>query len=78
MLSEHFGRYVGQSSGSFVKALGARHQKPEDFWLPPPTNGINAAAESLSSMIQEIKTIARGFRRFANLKIAILFFALNP
>lgn len=42
----------------------------------------NAAAEALNSMIQEIKTIARGFRRFENFRIAILFFLggleLNP
>jgi transposase len=34
----------------------------------------NAAAEALNSMIQEIKTIARGFRRFESFRIAILFF----
>ena len=42
----------------------------------------NAAAEALNSMIQEIKTIARGFRRFENFRVAILFFLggleLNP
>ena len=35
------------------------------------TNGF---AEGLNSMIQEIKTVARGFRRFENFRIAILFF----
>jgi transposase len=43
------------------------------------TNGF---AEGLNSMIQEIKTVARGFRRFENFRIAILFFLgkleLNP
>ncbi len=42
----------------------------------------NAAAEALNSMIQEIKTIARGFRKFENFRVAILFFLggleLNP
>ncbi len=42
----------------------------------------NAAAEAMNSMIQEIKTIARGFRTFQNFRIAILFFLgkleLNP
>lgn len=42
----------------------------------------NAAAEALNSIIQEIKTIARGFRKFENFRIAILFFLgkleLNP
>jgi transposase len=42
----------------------------------------NAQTEALNSMIQEIKTIARGFRRFENFKVAILFFLgklnLNP
>jgi transposase len=35
------------------------------------TNGF---AEGLNSMIQEIKTVARGFRKFENFRIAILFF----
>jgi transposase len=43
------------------------------------TNGF---AEGLNSMIQEIKTVARGFRRFENFRVAILFFLgkleLNP
>lgn len=34
----------------------------------------NAVAESLNSLIQEIKYVARGFRRFENFRIAILFF----
>ena len=34
----------------------------------------NAAAEGLNSMIQSIKTNARGFRTFANYRIAILFY----
>lgn len=35
------------------------------------TNGF---AEGLNAMIQEIKTVARGFRRFESFRIAILFF----
>jgi transposase len=34
----------------------------------------NAYAEDVNGLIQEIKTIARGFRRFENFRIAILFF----
>lgn len=34
----------------------------------------NAYAEAVNALIQEIKTIARGFRRFENFRIAILFF----
>lgn len=34
----------------------------------------NAAAENLNGQIQRIKTNARGFRRFANFRVAILFF----
>ena len=34
----------------------------------------NAYAEAVNGLIQEIKTIARGFRRFENFRIAILFF----
>ena len=35
------------------------------------TNGF---AEGLNSMIQELNTVARGFRRFQNFRIAVLFF----
>lgn len=42
----------------------------------------NAYGEAINSMIQEIKTVARGFRKFENFRIAILFFLgkleLNP
>lgn len=42
----------------------------------------NGYAEAVNGLIQEIKTIARGFRRFENFRIAILFFLgkldLNP
>jgi transposase len=42
----------------------------------------NAYAESINSSIQELKTVARGFRKFENFRIAILFFLgkldLNP
>jgi transposase len=34
----------------------------------------NGYAEAVNGLIQEIKTIARGFRRFENFRIAILFF----
>ena len=34
----------------------------------------NALAENINGRIQQIKTNARGFRRFANFRIAILFF----
>ena len=34
----------------------------------------NAYAEAVNSLIQEIKTVARGFRRFENFRVAILFF----
>jgi transposase len=34
----------------------------------------NSFAEGINSVIQEIKTAARGFRNFANYRIAILFF----
>jgi transposase len=34
----------------------------------------NSFAEGINSVIQEIKTVARGFRNFANYRIAILFF----
>jgi transposase len=42
----------------------------------------NGYAEAVNALIQEIKTIARGFRRFENFRVAILFFLggleLNP
>lgn len=38
------------------------------------TKQTNAYAECVNSLIQEIKTIARGFRRFQGFKTAILFF----
>jgi transposase len=34
----------------------------------------NAVAEGLNSKIQQIKSAARGFRKFENFRIAILFF----
>jgi transposase len=34
----------------------------------------NAYAESLNASIQEIKTVARGFRKFESFRVAILFF----
>lgn len=34
----------------------------------------NAMAERLNGKIQEIKTIARGYRKFANFRTAVLFF----
>lgn len=34
----------------------------------------NGYAEAVNSLIQEIKTVARGFRRFESFRIAILFF----
>jgi transposase len=34
----------------------------------------NAVAECLNALIQEIKYVARGFRRFENFRVAILFF----
>jgi transposase len=34
----------------------------------------NAYAESVNASIQEVKTVARGFRRFESFRIAILFF----
>jgi transposase len=34
----------------------------------------NGYAEAVNALIQEIKTVARGFRRFENFRIAILFF----
>jgi transposase len=34
----------------------------------------NAYAESVNAAIQEVKTIARGYRQFQNFRIAILFF----
>lgn len=37
----------------------------------------NSVAEWLNGKIQEIKTIARGFRKFENFRIAILFFLGN-
>lgn len=42
----------------------------------------NGYAEAVNGLIQEIKTVARGFRQFENFKVAILFFLgkldLNP
>lgn len=38
------------------------------------TNLSNAMAERLNGKIQELKTIGRGYRRFANFRSAILFF----
>jgi len=42
----------------------------------------NGYAEAVNALIQEIKTVARGFRRFDNFRVAILFFLgkleLNP
>ena len=42
----------------------------------------NAYGEAVNALIQEIKTVARGFRKFDNFRIAILFFLgkleLNP
>ncbi|WP_456408498.1 transposase, partial [Caldithrix abyssi] len=34
----------------------------------------NSVAEWLNGKIQEIKTVGRGFRKFENFRIAILFF----
>lgn len=34
----------------------------------------NAYAEAVNALIQEIKTVARGFRRFESFRVAILFF----
>lgn len=34
----------------------------------------NAVAENLNGQIQRVKTNARGFRQFANFRVAILFF----
>ena len=34
----------------------------------------NAKAERLNGRIQEIKAIGRGYRRFQNLRVAVLFF----
>jgi transposase len=34
----------------------------------------NAYAESINAAIQEVNTVARGYRRFQNFRIAILFF----
>jgi len=34
----------------------------------------NSVAESLNALIQEIKFVARGFRRFENFRVAILFY----
>ena len=34
----------------------------------------NGTAEGLNALIQEIKTVARGYRRFQNFRVAILFF----
>lgn len=39
-----------------------------------PTKQTNGYAECVNSLIQEIKTIARGFRKFEGFKNAILFF----
>ena len=37
----------------------------------------NAMAERLNGKIQEIKTVARGYRIFKNFRSAILFFKIN-
>jgi transposase len=34
----------------------------------------NASAEGLNSLIRQIKSNAKGFRRFVNFRIAVLFF----
>ena len=66
-----------------VKATGNRHLVKVAQMLQNHKEGLlnyikhrvtNAAAEALNSMIQEIKAIARGFRRFESFRIAILFF----
>jgi transposase len=41
------------------------------WWKYPITNSF---AEGINSVIQEVKTVARGFRNFENYRIAILFF----
>jgi transposase len=38
------------------------------------TNLTNAMAERLNGKIQELKTVARGYRTFTNFRSAILFF----
>ena len=38
------------------------------------SNFSNAMAERLNGKIQELKTVARGYRTFANFRSAILFF----
>jgi transposase len=51
--------------------LARHHQGILNYVKHKLTNGY---AEAVNGLIQEVKTIARGFRRFENFKIAILFF----
>ena len=54
-----------------------RHRPPEEETTATPRTvrgPTNAFAEYLNSEIQQIRVRARGFRRFAGYRLAILFF----
>ena len=53
--------------------LVLRHDVELHFERRATNPGTNAVAEGLNSKIQLIKAGARGFRNFANFRVAILF-----
>jgi transposase len=85
------GREFFENWDADVQELGNRHLRKVAKTLRHYYHGLeaylkhkstNATAEGLNAMIQEIKTVARGFRTFEAFRIAILFFLgkleLNP
>jgi len=67
-------------------SVGNEHLSKSGSYAQRPQRGFvrlhspqsyNAAAESLNAQIQHIKACAKGYRRFSNFRIAILFFLGN-
>ena len=81
--SEHEAKVFFTKWYDGATALGNRHLTKVAQMLLNHLDGLlayvrhritNALAENINGQIQRIKTNARGFRRFANFRIAILFF----
>lgn len=81
--NESEARIFFQNWMQFAQELGCRHLTKVALMLEDHLQGLlnyhayqttNATAEGLNSQIQRLKTNARGFRRFENFRVAILFF----
>lgn len=66
-----------------AQAVGNKHLSKVADMLNKHLDGLlayvrhrvtNAVAENLNGQIQRVKTNARGFRHFANFRVAVLFF----